>query len=74
MDTRTASMADLQSLSDMEQTAFTYDVISKKCMRHLIKSKTAQVNIAYQDDTDLGYSIFLMRKKTAGSGDSIRWR
>ena len=62
MEIRTASLADLHTLSAMEESIFNYDVISSRQMRYLLQSETAIVNKAILDDRPVGYSILLTKK------------
>lgn len=67
-----ADIHDLEQLCDLENTAFTYDVISKRQMRYLLTSFSALVYKAMAEESLVGSMILLTRKK-AGRCVSIHW-
>ena len=64
LEIRTASLADLQYLLDIERKSFEYDIITLKRMRHFLKSKTAIVIKAISSSLLVGYMILLTRKNS----------
>jgi ribosomal protein S18 acetylase RimI-like enzyme len=60
-----ATLDDVASLNDIEKTIFQYDVVSKKQIRHLIKSETAiVVKAALYNSTIVGYLVLLRRSNS----------
>jgi len=59
-----ADIQDLESLCDLENKTFNYDVISKRQMRHLLTSFSALVYKAVEEESLVGSMILLTRKKS----------
>lgn len=60
-----ATLDDVKALTDIEKTIFQYDVISKKQVRHLIKSETAiVVKAALHNTMIVGYLVLLRRRNS----------
>lgn len=59
-----ADIHDLEQLCDLENTAFTYDVISKRQMRYLLTSFSALVYKAMEEESLVGSMILLTRRKS----------
>ncbi len=60
-----ATMDDANSLADIEKAIFNYDVISKKQIRHLLKSETATViKAALYNTAIVGYLVLLRRRNS----------
>jgi [ribosomal protein S18]-alanine N-acetyltransferase len=60
-----ATLDDVTSLTEIEKTIFQYDVISKKQIRHLIKSETALVvKAALYTTAIIGYLVLLRRRNS----------
>lgn len=58
-----ADSGDLRPLCELENRTFTYDVISGRQMRYLLKSHSAMVYKAVSNEQLVGSMILLSRKK-----------